>query len=399
MTRDTQDGSTRRRFLKAGTGLAVSGALAGCGQDGAGSTATGDGGDPTSSARDESTTGEGTDAATESASGESYAVSMEPVGTVELDGVPESWVPFTGDYADMGVALGQADGLEAIGVPERFGTHYYEELPDVSVDKESLTTLYQEGTGKEIFYEIGADVHVVDPNFMSNRLQWSRSDVEEVRRNVAPFFGNTIFTRVYDWHDYQHYSLYEAFEKVAQLFRQQERYDAFANLNEEVTASIRENLPDESLDVALLYPASIPPESFYPYLIGEGTASKQWRTLNVGDALAKNGIADAQAGGGTIDFETLLDIDPDAIAVRIQGNITEEYFRENVVRPLQQHDVASQLTAVQNDRVVYGGLTYQGPIIYLFQLEMAAQGLYPEAFGDEPLFDRRRVNDIVTGDF
>jgi iron complex transport system substrate-binding protein len=49
--------------------------------------------------------------------------------------------------------------------------------------------------------------------------------------------------------------------------------------------------------------------------------------------------------------------------------------------------------------VFYSGLTYQGPILHLFQLERAAHGIYPETFGaDEELFDRQRVADIVTGD-
>ncbi|QZP39788.1 ABC transporter substrate-binding protein [Halobaculum magnesiiphilum] len=328
-----------------------------------------------------------------------YSVTMEPAGTVEFDAVPERWVPFTGVYADMGVALGQADGLAGIGVPGRYGAHLYEELPGVSVDTDELTALYQDGTGKEIFYEIDADVHVIDPNFMTNRLGWSRSDVDEVAENVAPFVGNTTFTRVYDWHDYPHYSMYEAFGKLAEVFHERERYEAFRDYHDEILADVRDRLPADTPDVALLYPAEIPPEGFYPYLEGEGTTSKHWRDLQVGDALAAAGVDDAQAGGGVLDFETLLEIDPDALAIRIQGEITEEYFDENVRSYLENHEVASELTAVENDRVIYGGLTYQGPIINLFQLEQAAQGLYPDEFGGEELFDRERVANIVTGEF
>lgn len=73
--------------------------------------------------------------------------------------------------------------------------------------------------------------------------------------------------------------------------------------------------------------------------------------------------------------------------------------RRDVTAHMRDHDVASELSAVQNDRVIYGGLTYQGPVIHLFQLEAAARGLYPDEFGGEQLFDRERVADIVTGDF
>ncbi|WP_049985243.1 ABC transporter substrate-binding protein [Halobellus rufus] len=377
---------TRRRLLGTGGALLTGGLLAGCVGERGESTATEAGSDTDSN----------TEATTAAPDG--HSVTMAPVGEVAFESDPERWLPYTGDYADMGVALGQADGLAGIGVRARFGTHHYDELPGVTVDAESLTELWQGGTGKEVFHEIDADVHVIDPNFMRNRLQWSQADVEEVRERVAPFVGNTVFTRAYDWHDYEYYTLYEAFEKLAELFDERARYEAFAAYHDEVVTDVRARLPESTPDIAVLYPAEVPPESFYPYLVGEGTQSKQWRDLRVGDALAKSGVTDAQAGGGTLDYEALLEIDPDAIAVRIQGEISEEYFEENVVSHMESHDVASELTAVEEGRVFYGGLTYQGPIIHLFQLEQAAQGLYPEEFEDEELFDRQRVADVVTGD-
>ena len=368
---------TRRDTIKYGTALVGSGLVAGC-----------VGNDSTGTPDETPDTDDG------------HSVSMETVGTVEFESVPEQWLAYTGDYADMGVALGQADGLEAIGVRARFGTHYYEELPGVAVDDEALTQLWNDGTDKEVFYELNPDVNVVDPNFMVNRLGLSEADVEEIRDNVAPLVGNTGFTRVYDWHDdYRYYSMYEAFEKMAELFDERERYEAFAELHDEVLGDVRGRLPSKSPDIAVLYPAGVPPESFYPYLVGEGSQSKQFRDLDVGDALAANGVTDAQVDGGTIDFETLLDIDPDALAIRLQGEITDSYFDREIRSHLEAHDIASELTAVQEGRVFYSGLTYQGPIIHLFQLERAARGIYPEEFdADEQLFNRQRVADIVTGD-
>ncbi|WP_459194060.1 ABC transporter substrate-binding protein [Halosimplex sp. J119] len=403
-----RDASTRRDYLRYGGAALGGGLLAGCtGDDGKTPATTGtDGAETATETPADTPTATSVPSDTESPTASDptgtdagYSVTMEPVGTVEFDEPPETWFPYTGDYADMGVALGEGNGLSAIGVRARFGTHYYEELPGVSVDKSELTQLWQDGTGKEIFYELDADLHVIDPNFAVNRLQWNREDVAEIRENVAPFLGNTIFSRAYDWHDYAEYSLYEAFEKLARVFQKQDRYEAFEQYHDEVIADVQGRLPDETPDIAVLYPADVPPESFYPYLVGSGTQSKHWHDLRVGDALAANGITDAQAGGSTIDYETLLEIDPDALAVRLQGEITEEYFRSEIVSHLEDHDLASQLTAVQNGRVIYGGLTYQGPIIHLFQLERAAQGLYPDAFGDERLFDRQRVADIVNGEF
>ncbi|RKD98145.1 ABC transporter substrate-binding protein [Halopiger aswanensis] len=381
------DAPTRRDAIKYGGAAIGGGLLAGC-----------TGGNGSEAPNDESNEADPTNgSATES--DESYSVTMEPVGTVEFDAVPETWVPYTGDYADMGVALGQADGLAGIGVRARFGTHLYDELPDVTVAKDELTELWQDGTGKELFYELDADVHLIDPNFMINRLEWDRGDVDEIAAQVGPFVGNTSFTRVYDWHEYRYYGLYEAFEKLAQVFQEQARYEAFAELHDAVLSDVQSRLPAATPDIAVLYPAEVPPESFYPYRIGDGIQSKHWRDLEVGDALAADGVTDAQAGGGEIDYETLLEIDPDVLAIRLQGEITEEYFESEIVSHLRDHEVASELQAVQNDRIIYGGLTYQGPIIHLFQLERAAQGLYPDVFGDEQLFDRQRVADIVTGAF
>ncbi len=149
----TVDAPTRREYVKYGSAVVTGGLLAGC-------TESGGSGSPSSATETENET---------NAPG-SYSVTMKPVGTVEFEEVPERWFAYTGDYADMGVALGRADGLSAIGVRARFGSHLYEELPGVSVEKAELTELYQEGTGKELFYELDADVHVIDPNFMINRL-------------------------------------------------------------------------------------------------------------------------------------------------------------------------------------------------------------------------------------
>ncbi|WP_276255931.1 ABC transporter substrate-binding protein [Halomontanus rarus] len=392
------NGPTRREYVTYGGAVVGVGLLAGC-------TGGGESESVSTETETETETRTGTPRESESTTesetptDEPYSVTMEPVGTVEFDDVPETWVPYTGDYADMGVALGQSDGLAAIGVRARFGSHLYDELPGVSVDGTDLEELWQDGTGKELFYELDADVHVIDPNFMINRLQWRREDVDEIGTNVGPFVGNTIFSRVYDWHDYAEYTMYDAFEKMAQVFQERARYEAFERYHDEILADVRARLPEETPDIAVLYPADVPPESFYPYLVGSGTQSKHWNDLNVGDALARNDIVDAQAGGGEIDYETLLEIDPDAIAIRLQGEITREYFDREIRSHLHDHDIASELRAVRDDRVVYGGLTYQGPIIHLFQLERAARGLYPDEFGDEELFDRQRVADIVTGEF
>jgi iron complex transport system substrate-binding protein len=77
--------------------------------------------------------------------------------------------------------------------------------------------------------------------------------------------------------------------------------------------------------------------------------------------------------------------------------VPEEKFEENFVQPMKDDPVGSQVAAVENDRVFRGGAPNQGPIINLVNTEIAAQQLYPDVFGDERLFDRQRVADIVNG--
>jgi iron complex transport system substrate-binding protein len=398
------DDQSRRQFLLASGALGTSALLAGCASDGG----AGEPENATTTAVTETTT-PGTETATESATerptetdAEPYSVSMEPVGTVEFDAVPERWVANNGSWADMGAALG-LEPPEALWLTRRYHTKYYEEIPGVAVDKNAMTSLSDDGVDKELFYELDADLHIIDPNFLLNRFDgWTQADVDEVRESVAPFFANSVFSRGYSWHeDYQYYTLLEAFEKFAQVFQRTDRYEAFASLHEEFQSTVRSNLPPESErpSVAVFWGSGDEPEAFYPYLIGEGTSFKQWRDLGVDDALAETSVKDFYSSRGQIGYETLLEVDPEVVLLRGQESKTAEKFRDTVVAFMEEHPVASDLTAVQEGRVFRGGGLYQGPITNLVLTERAANQLYPDAFGDVTLYDPQRVADIVDGEF
>jgi iron complex transport system substrate-binding protein len=99
---DTTEAPTRRDTIKYGGAIVGGGLLAGCSsQSDGGSTST------ETSAEETSTPTETEDT--------SYSVEMAPMGRVSFEAVPESWVPYGGDYADMGVALGHGDGLTRVG--------------------------------------------------------------------------------------------------------------------------------------------------------------------------------------------------------------------------------------------------------------------------------------------
>ncbi|WP_435180920.1 ABC transporter substrate-binding protein [Halorussus sp. AFM4] len=398
MSDDETPQTTRRKYLTVGGALAASGLIAGC-TGGTGSRETTTAGETTT---DETTTaGETTTGEQETtAAGESYTVSMPPVGEVTFDGVPETWVANNGSWADMGVALG-VEPPKGVWLTSRYHTQYYDAIDGVSVDKSDMVSLYQDGVSKELFYELGGDVHVIDPNFLMNRFKgWEQQDVDEVEQNIGPFFGNSIFSTGYKWHEgYPYLSLYEAFGKLAQVFQRTDRYEAFSALHDEFQTKVSDVVPSsksERPQVAIMWASGNEPESFSPYLIGEGTSFKQWRDLQVRDAFAETDVKDFHSTRGEIDYETLLKIDPDVLLLRGHESQTAKEFQNTVVSFMKNHDVASSLTAVKNGDVYRGGPLYQGPITNLVLTERAAKQVYGV---DEKLFDRQRVADIVNGNF
>ena len=402
------DEQTRRQFLLAGGAVGAGTLLAGCtGDGGSGDNSTttgttaGEAGTSTDAASTTAGTSEGTEETT--TEGGPYSVSMAPVGEVQFDSVPETWVANNGSWADMGAALG-VQPPKGVWLTGRYHTKYYDDIPDVSVDKSGMVSLSSEGSvDKEVFYNLDADVHVIDPNFLMNRFKgWNQSDVDEIRESVGPFFGNSIFSRGYSWHEsYEYYTLMEAFEKLAQAFQRTDRYEAFASLHQEFQSTIQSNLPakSERPSVAIFWASGDQPDEFLPYLISEGTSFKQWRDLKVSDALAETNVKDFHSSRAAIGFETLLEIDPEVLLVRGQESKTAEEFQNTVVQYMKNDDVASDLSAVQNGQVFRAGGLYQGPITNLVLTERAANQVYPDAFGNVTLYDPQRVSDIVNGNF
>jgi len=381
---------TRRRTLRA-LGTAGVTALAGCG---AGS-GRGEDEDITPSA----TPTERATATPTTTPARTSEVCMDPVGCLSFDEPPERWVANAGIYCDMGVALGLADRLVAIGSPRRYYTGYYDQLPGVSLDKSARPALSAGARmSKEAFYAADADVHVMDPVWLMGTFGWTEADVTEIAENVAPFFGNYIRERSDKWHDYRYYSLSEAFGKVARLFDRVERYERLESVRREMAARIESNLPDERAEVLLLRPQGIPPRSFYPQYLDDSVSDYQWTVVAVDDALTGSSIP---RWGATVDYETLARLDPEVIVMETQFAddfvLDRASFREFALDTMRDHPVARDVQAVRNGRVYSGGINYQGPLISLFQTEHAAQSVYPDTF-DGQLFDRDRVARIVTGE-
>lgn len=377
--------ATRRDVLRTAGPAALGLALAGCTDDG-------DGGGG----------GGGSEQMGESEGGSSYTVTMAPVGEVTFGSVPERVVTYFPGYADMCVALGVEDSLIAMAETDRYHTRYYDEIEGVSIDVEGMTDILGEsGIDREIFYELDADLHLIDPEWLANNGAFGldEDDIGEIDSTVAPFLGNTIFRRTDEWHDYEYYTMYEAFEIVSQVYREEERYEAFSAFHEEFIAGVQDRLPEERPNALLVFGDGDEPETFSPYrLTDEGTNKKQYHDLGIEDALSGTGIAGlSTTDRGQIDYETMLEVDPDALLVRGHEEKSAEEFADTVLAFMENHPVASELTAVEEERVFRGGPIYQGPIQNLVTTERAAREFFPEEFGDEELFDRDRVAEIVAG--
>ncbi|WP_128904372.1 ABC transporter substrate-binding protein [Halorubrum amylolyticum] len=322
------------------------------------------------------------------------------MGDVQFDGPPERWTALLPTFADMGFALG---GGQTLGIQNhgRFANEAFEALPGMEFNADDIVELVGNNVSKELFYELNADVHFIDPHLLRLWYGWDQSDVDEVADNLGPFFGNFIRRHSDDWHDYRYYTLYEAFELMAEVFRAQDRYQAFVELHEGMLELLDEHLPpaDQRPSALLIYPADGPGFQFYPFRFDDGGIStKQWRDLGLTDALSTTDVGHYSfSDRGTLDLEGLIEIDPEVLLVRNHGGASESEFHTEVVEPLQAESGSNGIQAVQDGAVYNAGYLDQGPIINFYHTERAARDIYSDSFEDVTLFDRERVAEIVAG--
>jgi ABC-type Fe3+-hydroxamate transport system substrate-binding protein len=403
---DSRRESTRREYLKYGRTVAVGGLLAGCSSRS----------DPESTSPETSTevaTATGTDTSTPEDSG--YSVTMSPVGTVEFEKPPERIFTRLTHHAGMAFALGRGDDVNAVNGPEYYDAtwkQFTERLPGVSVDWTDLYASWQ--PSKEQLYELDSDIHLADPAWVVQLDEWGMGDIEEVDENIAPWFGNSLSdthkqpTNEWTGGEYEYYGLWEQFEKVAQVFTEEGRYEALADIHADVIATVEGGLPpaDERPSVAMITAADVEKQIWAYTVDNPGFLSAHTRPLGPRDP-----FDESFESGATVDFEGLLEADPEVMLFLggMQPNVSMNDLRST----LESHPVASEITAVKDDRVFPMGARYQGPILNLFQLEMCAKQFYPETFGEWPtsdgspypeipeegrLFDRQRVANIINGD-
>ena len=414
MSRDEteREAPTRRDYIRYGGAVVGGGLLAGC-TGGSGTEGT------TTETATETTTEEVTETTTEESS---YSATLAPAGEVTLDSEPEDIFTMLGHHADMVLALGRGDDMNAV-----FGPGYHQalyrklvhRLDGVSVDWTGLYSSWP--PTKEKLYELDSDVHIAGPAKVATADGWDNGDVQEIAENVAPWFGNTLSgtnrTPPEGWKDkYEYYTLWEIFGRVAQLFQESERYEALASVRDSMLQTIETGRPPESeRPSAALVLFSSSEEKGWGYKMNHpGYYAAHTRPMGVTDALAKAFGAGYGEGGRNMafDYELLLEADPDVLLVL--GPMTEYHDLDEIRTKLEEDEVASELTAVEEGNVYAQGARRQGPIMNLFQTEMTAKQLYPDQFGEWPgyvdgepypeipdeeqLFDRELVADVINGD-
>jgi iron complex transport system substrate-binding protein len=404
---NTSEAPTRREYVKYGGAVAVGGLLAGCaGQSGSGSTQT------------QTDAGEGSTATeTETPEDGSYSVTMEPVGEVTFESVPEDMIGH-GASTEAAITLGHGEAVVNTVGEGGIYTGFLKQLPDVSFpDIDSMSGIRNEGAfNKEYVYEIDPDVIGIDPNWLLTWASAEPSDIEEVTENVAPFFG--CFTRekrADDWAnwpngEYRYYSIYQVFQKWGEVFQEPERAHALNEMGRSFFEQLQSELPpaEDRPTVGLpnFYGVANDAEIVLYSLKTEievASGKKQYRDIGVEDAFA--GIYDGKARA-TVDYETMLEYDPDVLLLHFAVTGPDTY--RSAVEELKNDPVANELSAVQNDRIYPGSSICWGPVSYMFQTEMAAKQVYPDIFGefpglaepvpeDEQLFDRQEIADIING--
>ena len=426
MQKPDDSNATRRAYLTTTAGIAA-GLLAGCtGGSDTGTTTTDDSGaaetSETTATADETTAESDADEGGDSGP---YTASIEPMGEVEFESVPGTWIGGLGFAADVLTALGQADG--AVGmVDERFWyTGFYDELPGVSVpdptDLPRITTSDRK-TKVELIYDLDPDVIAADPNGIISIYSLKESDATRIHEDVAPFFGNgsrrkrwSGWTYWPDGEEYRYYSLPEFVTKYGEAFQQQERAAAMRGYYEDRIDAMTSRVPPEGerRTVGLLN-GQYNPENRDGWIVYDPTSEKgmTWGKKQYRDLGAVDAFEGAYGGSSsvTLGYEGLLKYDPDVILFHF-GVTYSDFDGTDLVQKQVEHlkndSLGKQLTAVRNDDLYVGGTPYQGPIINLFQTEMTAKQLYPDEYGefpglgeipeDEQLFDREKLGDIVAG--
>jgi iron complex transport system substrate-binding protein len=352
-----------------------------------------------------------------------YSVTMSPMGTVHFKRPPERIVTQDANYNDLLVAVGRDDKLIATGYQNNYFDGFYKQIPGlkVAIDPEKLTYLSAASGSmfdKELLYKLHPEIFHIDPCQLATSRGWTRADVDEIAKNVAPFFANRYSREnIYPGKEpYEFYTVWELADKVAQVYRQPQRIARLKAMGDKMSSEILTKLPppDKRPKVGLIYYGN---GRITPYsLLHSGFGQAQYVAVGAQDVFEGTKVSTYGTGGGAgaaLDLEGLLTLNPDVLIMpfAIYGATGQKQGARAAYEQflkLKDDPLGQRLSAFQHGRVYPGGTPLQGPIFYLFQVEMAAKQIYPELFGayrddqqyppQEQLFDRANLAKILRGE-
>jgi len=395
---------TRRETIKGGGALIGGGLLAGCtgGSDGGGANGS------------SGSNGSGGENATGGDGGVSYEVCMKPNPCTTFERVPETFATYHTAWSEIAFVLtGQEP--EGMAYPEFYPTEFYDGLPGIEIDVESVTKIVTEEDvfSKELFYEVSPDVFLIDHNIAKHYGEWDDDDISEIENNIAPLCGS-YGMRPWPEYDegYPFYTLYELLGKASEVFKvEKERFEPLQTVYDDLVNQVQSEAEPRTIG----YMNGDPKEkTFYAHVPGQpGYQGEVQRHLNLEDAF--RGKYPSGENSFEVDYEAILEADPDIILIK-SGMISYDSYGydtfQDYVADIAADEVGGQLTAVQENRVYAGGPIEHGPVQSLFIHEAVAKQMYPEKFGEftfetrnsladipeeEQMFDRQRVADIING--
>lgn len=347
------------------------------------------------------------------------AVGLSPSGNIILNEPPRTAIVQDANYAEMIIAAGRPVKVWATPAAEPSRCVFWNRIPGFSpTNRVTFARGFGAAPGggfafdRELFQALKPDVIHIDPVQLSLAKGWSPAAVESVRTTVAPFFANR-FSRDFNpprgLPDYKCLTIPELARKMGALYDAEARMDRLLAFVADCEARIKAKLVGASAPrVALLHYAGR--GRMTPYRLNAGNGQAQYRLLGVRDAFDGFKLPDyATRGPGlSMDLETLLAVNPDVIVMPFAGAAPADdrhalAFAELLA--LKTHPLAKHLRAFAAGRVYPGGTPLQGPVVYLFQLEMAAKQIHPDRFGawradgayppEECLFDRAALADML----
>lgn len=352
-----------------------------------------------------------------------YSVEFSPCGVIEFEKVPEKILTSQESYNDILISFNKGSNIKAVNSADKF---YYEFFNDLKITNIlNKNGLIQISTGrntydKELFYSVNANIHHIDPVTLAMTKSWGKSDVEEISKNIGPFFANRYSIenkKPNHLKDYKFYTLDEINLKFGEVYKKEMTAKKINEFTEKFILSIKNKLPKKSKpkSIAIVYLCK---KGIVPFnSTSNGYGFSQYKIFKCEDAFKNKGIKTYSYEGnfGTmLDKETLLLANPDIIIINEGIYIDKKYkffsrrteILLNEFNKFKNDQLLKDVPAFKNNNIILGGVYDQGPITRIYQIEMLAKQLYPEIFGkfkenhnykiEEQLFSRDELRRIIN---